>query len=477
MTSGLCISVTFLDPCFHGMGDEEPEWPPSPMRLFQALLAGARTGCREKEWTDRRAEAFRWLERQPPPLIIAPAAVPGSGYTLYVPNNDSDVKPERQDRLTGKRTAPHLLKDGNSVHFIWALKVDKSVDEGHAAELCRAARHLLALGWGIDQVLGNGRILSDSEVGELAGQQWRPWRIRRPEVQSWRVPTADSLQDLERVHESFMKRIEGGQYNTPLTFKRFDSVVYLRGGVVPPRHYTAFELPSGVAFRQEVASVVAAMLRSTACGCAKTDTHEFPGGSEAYVAGHIANNVDPPPRFSYLPLPTIGHAHADGMIRRFMIAEPYGGNGSEAVWAERRLRNQYLRDMDGNDRGILLGISSTASRRVVKRYVDESIDWASVTPVILPGRDDGKRNKAERLLLKSIGQAGLPMGVVADIALRKAPFWTGSDHPQRYQRPQYLKSFPGWHVMLKFREPLAGPLAIGAGRHCGLGIFARMESP
>jgi len=86
----LCISITFLDPLFHGQGDGyEPEWPPSPMRLFQALLAGARTGCRERAWSDAKAEAFRWLEKRDPPEIITPRVHRAPAYTLYVPNNDS----------------------------------------------------------------------------------------------------------------------------------------------------------------------------------------------------------------------------------------------------------------------------------------------------------------------------------------------------------------------------------------------------
>jgi CRISPR-associated protein Csb2 len=39
MTYYLCISVSFLDSLFHGKADgDEPEWPPSPLRIFQALL-------------------------------------------------------------------------------------------------------------------------------------------------------------------------------------------------------------------------------------------------------------------------------------------------------------------------------------------------------------------------------------------------------------------------------------------------------
>ena len=40
MSNQLCISVTLLDGRFHGRGDGGvPEWPPSPLRLFQALVA------------------------------------------------------------------------------------------------------------------------------------------------------------------------------------------------------------------------------------------------------------------------------------------------------------------------------------------------------------------------------------------------------------------------------------------------------
>lgn len=37
-----CASFTLLDAAFHGRGDDgEPEWPPSPLRAFQALRAAA----------------------------------------------------------------------------------------------------------------------------------------------------------------------------------------------------------------------------------------------------------------------------------------------------------------------------------------------------------------------------------------------------------------------------------------------------
>lgn len=476
MKRHLCVSVTFLDPLFHGSGDEEPEWPPSPMRLFQALLAGARTGCRGVGWNDARAGAFGWLSRLCAPLIIAPAARRATRCTLFVPNNDSDSdrRFDRQDRLTSKVAWPYRLLDGSTVHFVWALENDTTA-QPWVEVLCGEARNLLALGWGIDQVAGTARVLTDTEVAALRGERWRAWGRRGPGVQTWRVPTADSLGDLEKVHRSFVQRIEGKRYRPPLKPSRFDTVEYLSTRALPPRSYAAFELPEGVAFRQESAARVAAMLRSLACRQAEADTHEFPGGSETYVAGHAQKQERTPPRFSYLPLPTIGHEHADGMIRRLLIAEPFGGEGHHAQWAQDRLRNATLRDNDANEQGVLLDLWRRSSRPILRRYINHALTWWSVTPVILPGFDDGKRQKAERLLLTAARQAGLPAEAIAEMALRKAPFWPGSTHPRDYAVPAYLRHLPRWHVWLRLNEKLPGPLAIGAGRHAGLGLFAAAD--
>jgi CRISPR-associated protein Csb2 len=485
MTRHLCISVTLLDPLFHGQGDaEEPEWPPSPMRLFQAMLAGSRCGCRNGRWSQATAEAFRWLERhsqQSPPWIIAPVARRGAGYTLFVPNNDADKKFDRQERLTSKVVRPQRLAVGEddggqpTLHYLWGIsEAEWPTARPHAQLVCREARNLMALGWGIDQAVGDGRILTSAEASALAGRRWRPWRYHRPCHRLSRIPKGGSLDLLQQVHESFLNRVEGRQFNPPrkLGPSGFDTVEYLRAELMPPRAYAVFELPEGVAFRQEDTSVVAAMLRSLACDAAKQDTHQFPGGSETYVAGHLNGAKRTPPRFSYLPLPTIGHEHADGMIRRLLIAEPYDGDGSHARWAQQRLRNRSIRDHDGNERRVLMDLWRTTSPEMLKRYVDESQTWSTVTPVILPGFDDGKHLKAEKLFRQAITQAWLPFEAVAEITLRKAPFWPGSNHPRQYRRPAYLKDYPAWHVHLRLREPIAGPLALGAGRHCGLGLFA-----
>lgn len=84
-----------------------------------------------------------------------------------------------------------------------------------------------------------------------------------------------------------------------------------------------------------------------------------------------------------------------------------------------------------------------------------------MTPVILPGFDDGKFKKAERLFLQAVEQSVMPVGAVSDFTLRKAPFQSGL-HPNQYRRPDYLDSangrrFSAWHVHVSFREPMTVP--------------------
>jgi CRISPR-associated protein Csb2 len=472
-----CISIVFLDPLFHGRSDDGPEWPPSPMRLLQAIVAGAHHCANGAAWNNRRSEALEWIERRAPPLIIAPQAVVGTPCQYFVPNNDSDKTPNRQERLTGKTFAPHWLRGGDTVHYVWEFDGDDDLAE----RLRHEARLITALGWGIDQVVGNGRVLNASEVRDLPGQRWWPWDTNRAGDRTWRVPIPGTLADLDHVHQSFTSRVQGKLYVPPQPVSQYGIVHYLRSVQTPPRAYAVFEVPEGATPYGRATNVarVAAMVRHVACEQARRDPgHQFPGGERAYVAGHVEGEAATMDRLAYVPLPTIGHEHADGNIRRVLVAEHIGGDGSHAKWAQRRMTGAKLQDEHGDERGILGPLwrksSSGNHPSVVARYVRESATWATVTPVILPGYDDGKQSKAERLFLRAAAQAGVPVESIAEIALRKAPFWPGAQHPRQYFLPAYLRRrrSPGWHVWMRLREPLPGPIFIGAGRFIGLGVFA-----
>ena len=92
MPSYLCLSVNFLAPAYHGRRDGgAPEWPPSPLRLFQALVAASAARWGERHQLAYAQPALRWLEQQSPPEIVAPQSEPSTGYRLSVPNNAMDI--------------------------------------------------------------------------------------------------------------------------------------------------------------------------------------------------------------------------------------------------------------------------------------------------------------------------------------------------------------------------------------------------
>src|SRR5262245_21361941 len=94
MSDYLCISIRVLDGAFHGRADHgEPEWPPSPLRVYQAIVAAAAARWNERCGGRHAAAALRWFEQLHSPTIVAPPPSPvvAKGYRLYVPDNVGDL--------------------------------------------------------------------------------------------------------------------------------------------------------------------------------------------------------------------------------------------------------------------------------------------------------------------------------------------------------------------------------------------------
>src|SRR5208282_592119 len=136
MASNLCLSVRFLAPVFHGRRDGgEPEWPPSPMRLFQSLVNAASARWRDASLAPHARVSLEWLEKQTSPLVIAPKAMTTSGYRLSVPNNSMDIVARAWSRgnysnlgdanpakhRTMKPVRPVMLRDSDAVNYVWPL--------------------------------------------------------------------------------------------------------------------------------------------------------------------------------------------------------------------------------------------------------------------------------------------------------------------------------------------------------------------
>src|SRR5690554_5346460 len=95
---GLLVTVRFHDNRYHGSGD----WPPSPARLFQALVVSAAGG---EKLSSQALEALYWLEGLEAPIIAAPSSYAGQSFRNFVPNNDLDAVGGDPARVSEIRTA------------------------------------------------------------------------------------------------------------------------------------------------------------------------------------------------------------------------------------------------------------------------------------------------------------------------------------------------------------------------------------
>jgi len=503
----LVITVRFLDDRYHGLLDRggPAEWPPSPFRLFQALVAGvARRGelvigedkPENTNFTDI-GKAIGWLQKLDPPVIIAPKSKTGQAITRFVPNNDGDRKFDRQERLTAKRTIPTLfLLDPHQkpeVNYIW----DTSNQSDVPIERIRdAARSLTTLGWGIDMAFADARSASQAEAESLAGIRWHPkagvWR----DDGMLRTPAFDqetkqcSLCDLRHCHETAMNRIEHGKpLRTVDKPKVFDRVFYASSERLLPRPHVVFELRrddgSFFDYPQNRLIHIAGMVRHLAIAAMQKDP---PEGVDAewvnrYIAGHVCDDSADHRQFSYLPLPSIGHQHADQKVRRVMIAAPLGDDGFLRHLAM-RLDGRQLKPTPETKLDHPPTLVSVRQDKVARSYTQSANIWASVTPVILPGHDDHKPDKTRKLIERALEQSGIEHRCEFEwSALSQFPKslsahkYDREKRPTGYIRPDHLLSQTAVHLKLRFNDgvEVPGPLAVGAGRHCGLGVFARMD--
>ena len=495
MTSLLCISIRFLQPLSHGRGENgEGEWPPSPLRLLQALVAASAGRWNERQTIHHAIPALRWLESSRPPQIVAAEGIPGTApYRLYVPDNVGDRVAAawgggREDASIAdfrveKDVRPMHL-EGDSVHYVYAL-----ADGGHEhiEILSATARYITHVGWGRDMAFGDAKVISLEEAGQLSGVRWRPVASGGTPLRAHRSGTLD---DLVRKHTDFLNRVSDKGFRPVPPLQVFDIVGYRREDQPPGRPWRVFELRNidGSRFRYPHRRLIhiAGMVRHLALAAMGVNRPEGVAENwvETYVAGHAGASSDHR-QFSYLPLPSAGRDYTDPGVRRVIITAPVG----DEAWLDhlaRRLAGEQLKPLRGDefaggDPPLLVPMPRRARDGVVNCYTEPASVWHSFTPVILPGHDDHKPEKTRALVERALRQSGIDQACEFEWSAfsrfgksYSAHRYDGQNRPQGYFRPSYLNSLTAVHLSLRFKEGVRvpGPLAIGAGRHCGFGLMA-----
>jgi CRISPR-associated protein Csb2 len=419
-------------------------------------------------------------------------------YRLYVPDNVADkvakswrggnASASIADYLTEKDVRPTHLT-GEAVHYLYPLAESDTEFEKHRETLIAAARGVTHLGWGVDMVVGNAAVIDEQVAGKLEREIWQP--TTDGSGTPLRVPHAGTLTALVEKHAAFLNRLgpDGFRPVPPLT--EFHTVGYRRATDPPARAWTAFRInavdpdhsPPAFDTARWCRDVAGWVRHATAEVCLTggwpfEEKHPIvsfvqghdPTDSNRQLSGDGADN-----RFMYLPLPSVerrgNRGEYVGAIRRVLIAAPPGATG-QVDWVRRRLPGRELVEEGTAEVRGMLGELQT-SDWVLTRYTNEGQLWSTVTPVILPGYDDHDEAKAERLLRSAFRHAGLSAELAdgCELEWRHVGFRAGLEPARRYRVPETLQRLPAYHVRVRFPSAIRGPLAIGAGRYRGFGLF------
>jgi CRISPR-associated protein Csb2 len=454
------------------------EWPCSPARLFRALLAGSMTGGNRKQ-QETIEPALQWLEKLPAPVIHAVPERDSEVYRISVPNNDMDIAArewaagrsyDASVLRTMKRMAPKLLPDqGPHLVYRWpGVEMDEVVHTGLRA----AVNALHTLGLGIDMAFADLALGDQERKNELA--KWTPEETGSKVLA---LPTEGSLQDLKEAYSRFLGSLTKGGVNpdTRPSVYRFQS--YSSGYVAPesiafdlvPHSDDAGRSAQRKSFPSESGMKIAAWLRHAAAEALRQEKYPEQLINEIAL-GH--NETEPNAnRLAYVPLPSVGFRHADGRVSRVLIA--LRGSPELLELLERKLNGWMLTDKDGQPK---CSLARPANRRVTPFYLNARREWESVTPVILHGYNATggtvSMRKTDKLLAQAFSQAGHGLDNIDEWAIQAAPLWPNTPGARSIRVPMHLRAWPRYHVAVKFRNAIQGPVLAGLGRHYGLGVFA-----
>ncbi len=467
-----------------GPDSDVADWPPQPDRIFSALVATwAARGRDEQE-----AAALEWLEQLPPPSIYASSTEPRGAPTVFVPPNDPgsgkakharSVLPALRSRQ-GRRFPASRPYDP-VVRLSWQ---DAAPAEGILAALERLARDT--------SYVGHSASLTRCRF-TMSDEEFDPSRKSSAKRRIYR----GRLAELRRRFEAGLRPLQGDPLKSPPPAGLF------RGNVFGARwiilEHVAGEMPD-----LRAAPLVAKAVRDTLL-----NGYQQIGLGDRIpdvVSGHSADGRPTrAPHLAVVPLPFAGFSHADGHVMGFALIPPHPGSLLEDEDFRRALRKvaPLVEDMGRRilrprisalaDMRSSIALSPTFEPPVGKRTLDPELytmrarTFATLTPIVLDRhlkkKGAAQQEEIREQITAACGNIGLPEpdDVVADkhSAMEGAASAYPSGSSPRWMRwrlPDALQSRRLTHAVIRFKEPVDGPVILGAGRFVGLGLCRPIDA-
>jgi CRISPR-associated protein Csb2 len=467
---------------YHGRsraGDPEPEWPPSPWRLFCALVSAARPGSA----ADLPA-CLRWLAAQKAPAIFTPPTAddPTPEPTHSIPLDD--IYPHEPFR-EGRDSRGHLYKfrrdirlpllGARTIHYVWSPAAP--VPAGHVEELDALMARVPYLGIAEDSGTGTAQ-LADAATLFPETSEWVPGAAAGIALATLDVRALEALvafhhrgtphgyrrRDVAPPHILYREKSEHPAVCTVFRFEESDGTLH------------SYECRDACAIAGRVRAAIFAAATRAGVSASFLHGHHEPGREHLHIA----------------PLPSIGHEHADARVRRVLLhGTPPAAEAREVDLALRELAWSVVEA----PHHLVLAPERTAAG-VGRFYLATATEWATVTPIVLPkpelrGRESAQwhaRHTAEptaraalhrklaqrrwQMIARLLAEAGHPP---CELEVTPHP-------PHRHLPPAASFTIPpdraGYlgrtrcHVRVCFARPVRGPLSLGPGRFFGLGLLA-----
>lgn len=436
-------------------GFEDPgEWPPSPARLFSALVAADGTGPRMSV-TD--GSGLRLLEAALPPAIEADdlddvLSSPAEGRYVVVDKAASSAVQEYPGRSAQLvRPSSRLCPRSPTVFYRWS-RLEPTPQE--LEDLRGRAARIGYLGCADSPV----RVTVTTQREEPASVEW--WEPGVGGSTYLPIPTPGLLSALDAQFERFSsgELVRRAWVDT-------DQQCYFRPGESrsdprPTTFWMLFDRPLGA----HQTLIVAETLRSAVLD--RYPATDVP----PLLHGHGFAGRDWQ-QARYLPLPNVGGRRATGEIFGAAVWLPAGTDVDVLGGVKQALAGLRTLHAPGRfERTISFHPGRTGPFSAARRNWERTATrWASATPVVF------ERFLKRPLTISDVqtwcDHAGLP--VLRAARWGESPFVAGGIrlHPRQVHRESQPR-YPFTHVDLIFEEPVTGPCAIGRSRHFGLGILA-----
>ena len=471
----LAVCVEFLHGTFRGDAAgtantgrlTRGEWPPSPSRLFAALVAadGTEHRCRVTDGSE-----LEWFERLPPPVIHA------SGSPHH-----QELQPryvvEQKSSFAGKKRKGHeaevhvhqeyvgrkgqLIRPGARVSPRRTQVVYRWDGESPAEATLDALRRRTArIGYlGAADSPVRVRVLTRMPETVFPEERFVPDPDGDAEIG---VPAPGDLRNLDRMYEAW--RMHGAAVGRSW-FPALRHPARYRTPTSPPQARANGMVAAWLRLGEPVSgrrvSAVTALFKAAVLSKWQTLHGEPPAALHGH--GFRANGYD---LARFLALPNVGFPYSRGRIHGLALWMPPGADSvacrraGDAARAVRRLTGAGM-DVSVACSDVEKGPRATRP----DRWLGPSRHWSTAFPAI----HERRRPLDLAEVTRWCRHAGLPAPVW--FRAGRTPFRPGAVDlaPVEVNRPD-RPGLPYSHVELRFGHPVPGPVVVGAGRQRGFGL-------